>query len=77
MTVITEPTAFQLSRFYSRGRVAAKKLLAAGSGEISESDAAALVPFPCKVASDRWIAGFMDALASKARPFSEPGSRSW
>jgi len=72
-----ETNTFQLSRIYSQGWNAAKKLLAAGKSNLDATDAEARNPYPTGQESSRWTKGFMDALASRAGPFSTRGGSSW
>jgi hypothetical protein len=72
-----EPSAFQLSRIYSQGWNAARKLLAGGNSNLDATDAAARNPYPDGQESTRWTKGFMEALKSRAGPFATPGGSSW
>lgn len=72
-----EPSAFELSRIHSQGWNAAKKLLAAGTGDVDDHDAAARNPYRTPEARARWSKGFMEALQSRAGAFTTPGGNSW
>ena len=72
-----ESSAFQLSRIYSQGWNAARKLLAAGKSDLDAKVAAARNPFPTGEESARWTKGFMEALESRAGSFATPGGSSW
>jgi hypothetical protein len=72
-----EPSDFQLSRIYSQGWNAARKLLAAGKSDLDANEAAARNPYRTVEESSRWTKGFMEALGSRAGPFASPGGSSW
>jgi len=72
-----ESSAFQLSRVYSQGWNAARKLLAAGKSDLDASAAAARNPFSTGEESARWTKGFMEAIQSRAGSFATPGGSSW
>src|SRR5258708_10066767 len=72
-----DTSAFQLSRIYSQGWNAARKLLAAGKSDLDASDAAAHNPHPTGEENARWTKGFMEALQSRAGSFASPGGSSW
>lgn len=61
--------AFLLSRIYSQGWNAAKKMMADGSREADEKTAAALNPYRTIEESARWAKGFNEATQSMAPPF--------
>jgi hypothetical protein len=66
-------SAFQLSRIYSQGWNAAKKLVANGAVDADAKTAAALNPYRAtRTAGERarWAKGFTDALQSTAVPFN-------
>jgi hypothetical protein len=68
---------FQLSRIYSQGWNAARKLLAGGKSHLEAADAAARNPYPTGQENLRWTKGFMEALESRAGPFTTPGGSAW
>ena len=72
-----ESSAFQLSRIYSQGWNAARKLLAAGKSDLDGKVAAARNPHPTGEENARWTKGFMEALESRAGSFATPGGSSW
>jgi hypothetical protein len=72
-----ETNAFQLSRIYSQGWTAARKLLAGGKSHLEAAEAAARNPYPAGQENSRWTKGFMEALESRAGPFATPGGSSW
>jgi hypothetical protein len=72
-----ESSAFQLSRVYSQGWNAARKLLAAGKSDLDANTAAARNPYPTGEESVRWTKGFMEAIQSRAGSFATPGGSSW
>src|SRR5258705_8512145 len=72
-----DTSAFQLSRIYSQGWDAARKLLAAGKSDLDASGAAAHNPHPTGEENARWTKGFMEALQSRAGSFASPGGSSW
>jgi hypothetical protein len=72
-----ENSAFQLSRIYSQGWSAARKLLAAGKSDLDAKVAAARNPFPTGEENARWTKGFMEAIQSRAGSFATPGGSSW
>jgi hypothetical protein len=72
-----ESSAFQLSRIYSQGWNEARKLLAGGNSNLDAADAAARNPYPKGQEGTRWTKGFMEALKSRAGPFTTPGGSSW
>src|SRR5882762_3951578 len=75
--VPVEPNAFQLSRVYSQGWNAARKLLAGGESDLDATDAAARNPYRTDQESSRWTKGFMEALESRAGSFTTRGGSSW
>lgn len=72
-----ETNAFQLSRIYSQGWNAARKLLAGGKSDLDATEAAAQNPYRTGEETSRWTKGFMEALESRAGPFAAPGGSSW
>jgi hypothetical protein len=72
-----ETNAFQLSRIYSQGWNAARKLLAGGKSHLDAMEAAARNPYPAGQENSRWTKGFMEALDSRAGPFTTPGGSAW
>jgi hypothetical protein len=70
-------SAFQLSRIYSQGWNAARKLLADGALDADVNAAAALNPYRTAEESVRWAQGFTDALHSVAVPFNALGGKPW
>jgi len=72
-----ESSAFQLSRIYSQGWNAARKLLAAGKSDLDANMAAARNPHLTGEESARWTKGFMEAIQSRAGSFATPGGSSW
>jgi len=72
-----ETSAFELSRIYSQGWNAARKLLAAGQSDLDANQAAARNPYPIGEENARWTKGFTEALQSRAGSFSTPGGNSW
>jgi hypothetical protein len=70
-------SAFQLSRIYSQGWNAARKLLAGGKSDLDATEAASRNPYPTGEESSRWTKGFMEALESRAGSFATPGGSSW
>ena len=72
-----QSSAFQLSRVYSQGWNAARKLLAAGRSDLDAKAAAAGNPYPTSEENARWTKGFMEALESRAGSFTTPGGSSW
>ncbi len=71
-----DSSAFQLSRIYSQGWNAAKKLAADGDLDAGGKTAAALNPYRTAVESVRWAKGFNEALQSTAVPFNTAGGSS-
>jgi len=63
-----EFSAFQLSRIYSQGWNAAKKLLAEGGADISETHAQKLNPYRDGAGAERWAKGFKEALQGRSGP---------
>src|SRR5258706_5630950 len=72
-----ETSAFELSRIYSQGWNAARKLVAAGQSDLDANQAAARNPYPIGEENARWTKGFTEALHSRAGSFSTPGGNSW
>jgi hypothetical protein len=72
-----EANTFQLSRIYSQGWNAARKLLAGGKSDLDATEAASRNPYPTGEESLRWTKGFMEALESRAGSFATPGGSSW
>jgi hypothetical protein len=72
-----ETSPFQLSRIYSQGWNAARKLLAAGKSDVGGTEAATGNPYPTGEENSRWTKGFMEALESRAGSFATPGGSSW
>jgi hypothetical protein len=72
-----ESSAFQLSRIYSQGWNAARKLLAGGKSDLDATEAASRNPYPTGEENSRWTKGFMEALESRAGSFATPGGSSW
>jgi hypothetical protein len=68
-----DSSAFQLSRIYSQGWNAARKLLADGALDADVKAAAALNPYRTTEESARWTKGFNEALQSTAVLFNAPG----
>ena len=68
-----ENSAFVLSRIYSQGWNAAKKLLASGRGDVDAPQAAASNPYRTAEERSRWTKGFMEALESPTKPSAAPG----
>jgi hypothetical protein len=66
--VFMESNSFQLSRIYSQGWNAAKKLLAKSSTDIGEPHGAALNPYRAAGQAERWMKGFKEALQSRTGP---------
>lgn len=73
-----DSNAFQLSRIYSQGWNAARKLVAEGAVDADAKTGAALNPYRTRAPaqSERWAQGFNDALQSKALPFNAAGGSS-
>ena len=69
-----EKSAFVLSRIYSQGWNAAKKMLAAGAKDITAPQAAAANPYRTGEERLRWTRGFMEALASPVKPNTGPAA---
>jgi hypothetical protein len=63
-----ENNAFQLSRIYSQGWNAARKLLAEGSTDIGEAHCAELNPYRTAEQAERWTKGFTEALQGRTGP---------
>jgi hypothetical protein len=72
-----ETDDFQLSRIYSQGWNAARKLLADGKSHLEAAEAAARNPYPTGQENSRWTKGFMEALESRAGPYTTPGGSAW
>jgi hypothetical protein len=68
-----DESAFVLSRIYSQGWNAAKKMLASGTQEIAELQADAVNPYRSGKQQSRWMKGFMEALASPVGSRGEAG----
>jgi hypothetical protein len=71
-------SAFQLSRIYSQGWNAARKLVAEGAVDADAKTAAALNPYRTTRTAEeraRWAQGFTEALRSKAVPFNAAGRK--
>lgn len=73
---VVDNSAFQLSRIYSQGWNAAKKLVADGGHDADAKTAAALNPYRTAEESARWARGFTEALQSIAVPFRAPRGNS-
>jgi hypothetical protein len=69
--------AFQLSRIYSQGWNAARKLAANGAPDPGEKQAAKLNPHRGDVERERWAKGFAEALQGRAGQFNTCGGSSW
>jgi len=72
-----ETDAFQLSRIYSQGWNAARKLLAGGKSHLDAAEASARNPYPTGQENSRWTKGFTEALESRAGSFTTPGGNAW
>lgn len=72
-----DTSAFELSRIYGQGWNAAKKLIADGRSDVSDTDAATLNPYSAVAERTRWSEGFKQALSSSAKPFRAPGDSGW
>jgi hypothetical protein len=73
----TEMRGFELSRIYGEGWNMAKKLLAAHKMDVDAPQAAARNPYHETEERSRWTMGFMEAVASRAGPFTTPGRNPW
>ncbi|MGQ0741414.1 MAG: hypothetical protein ACT4OG_03845 [Alphaproteobacteria bacterium] len=69
--------AFRLSRIYSQGWNAARKLVAEGAVDSDAKTAVVLNPYRHGTAEERerWTKGFTEALQSTAAPFSGLGRK--
>jgi len=72
-----EIDTFQLSRIYSQGWNAAKKLLADGTSDVDEVLASKLNPYRAENETERWTRGFKEALQSRAGNLNRPRAISW
>ena len=70
-------SAFELSRIYGEGWNTAKKLLASGKLDVDAPQAAARNPHTGAEERSRWTMGFMEAIESRAGPFTTPSRNSW
>jgi len=66
--------AFLLSRIYRQGWNAARKLLAQGSSDVDDAQAATLNPYRAGEERDYWLKGFLEASQSRTTPF---GAGNW
>lgn len=71
---VLEPNAFQLSRIYSQGWNAARKLLADARSDVDKAQAATLNPHRTVEERERWSRGFEEALR---RPLNTRSRNSW
>jgi hypothetical protein len=70
-----ESNAFLLSRIYSQGWNAAKKILAESSTDVGEAHGVELNPYRAAAQAERWMMGFKEALQSRTGPSTMRTSR--
>ena len=74
---IAEASAFRLSRIYSQGWNAARKLAADSAQDDGESQSATLNPHRGGEERERWAKGFAEALQGRAGTFNTRSGSSW